>query len=279
MNSNEYFETFTVLDDILSFLGYVVDEYGSPIGLKLNENDNLFFEGVHHDYVYFCFTKMLRSCCAFNELAKKGFREDCMAIGRIIYETYLQLSNALKNPKFIEVSVFQTLKLKVGQVDFVKINGRVNRNKVFDHKLEKVLNHDLRTTTLVKRTLSSVDMNLHELFYKFMSELIHSNFITSGNYRTQDNLKYNVDTNKPHVDVLFVISYLLFLTFEQMEYYHYKFEYFDQTDFTVPTLLEFSCLKEKLRDILVEIIDIIEISDDIEGTRKKFLERIAQKLF
>lgn len=275
MTKDKYFKIIAELDDVLSFLGYIVDEFGEPIGLKMNDKDELFNEGVHHDYVYFCFTKMLRSACAYNELAKKGFREDCMSIGRCIYETYLHVSNALKNPDFIKVSVFQALKLKVGTLEFARQNGRINRNKVYDSKKNKVFKHDLRTTTLVRRTLAPVDKKLHNLFYEFMSELIHSNFISAGNYRTQNNSKYDVDTNDAHVDVIFTLTYLLFMTCEHMEFYHTKYDSFEETGLTVPVILEFIAIKENLRDILKELIKVIEISEDVEGTRQLFLDRIT----
>ena len=270
MMSNRYFEILSDFDDVLSFLGYVVNEFGNPIGLKMKKENELFFEGTHHDYVYFCFTKILRSCCAFNELAKKGFREDCMIIGRSIYESYLQVSNALKNPKFIEISVFQTLKIKARLLKF-------DRNKVYDLS-NKSWDHDLRTFTLAKNTLSLLDSKLHKLFYRFMSELIHSNFISVGNYRTSDNLKYDVDTNKPNIEVIFTLGYFLFLTCEHMEYYHLNFDSFRQTDLSVPVIIEFSCMKKKLKIVLLEMIDVIKISGNYEIIRKIFLERITQNI-
>ncbi|WP_432664527.1 DUF5677 domain-containing protein [Wukongibacter baidiensis] len=273
-----YFEIIKEFDDALAFLGYVVDEFGDPIGLEMDAKDELFNEGVHHDYVYFCFTKMLRSACAYNELAKQGFREDCMAIGRTIYETYLQVSNALKNPDFISTAVFQSLKLKVGLVEFAKENGRVNRNKIYDPKENKIYKHDLRTTTLVRRTLAPVDRKLHKFFYEFMSELIHSNFISVGNYRTEDNSKYNVDTNNPHADVIFTLGYLLFIICEHMEYYHIKYEVFRETSLTIPVMWEFICIKEKLRRKLKELVEIIEIPGDIDAVRQLFLDRIKLNL-
>lgn len=275
MKSERYFEILEELDDVLSFLGCMVDEYGNPIGLKMKQDDNLFYEGVHHDYVYFCFTKILRSCCAYSELAKKGFREDCMAIGRTIYETYLHVSNALKKPEFIDVTVFQTLKLKVGLAKFVRKNKRVDRTKVFDFEKKKELSHDLRTTKLVNSTLTSVDKKIHKMLYEFMSELIHSNFISSGNYRSRDNKKYNVDNNSPHLDVIFFLTYFLYLTAEHIDYYHYKYSHFYETDLTIPARLELSKTIRRLQVLIEDMSNVIETSENFENIRKIINERVT----
>lgn len=274
MAKDEYFEIIIgELDDAIRFLSQVVDDVGNTIGIYLPQTHANFRHGVHHDYVYFCVTKSLRSSSAMLELVKMGFREDCMIIARSIYETYLLLSNSLKNPDFIDVVVFQSLKLSKGIMKPQK-----DHNMVRDVNSGEIFSHDLRKAKLARNTLHESDGKIHHFIYKFMSEIIHSDFLSSGNYRTIDNKKYVVVTGLKHINELFFLTYFIYLICEHMQFYHANFDFINKTDLHIQDVIEFQNVEMNLSSILIEMIGIIKFTDNDSKFKDLLRKRITKNV-
>lgn len=247
VDDNQYKKILDNLYDSLCFYGYIIDDVGDVLAIKMDKEDKDFDKAVHHDYVYFCITKSVRSLLASLELSKMRFREDSMIILRTVYECYLLLANAISDCQFIQKTVYNELGLKYGIYKYFKSRmGKTAFRKVVRYEDNKVFDHDLRKSTLSRSTYNTIDSKVHRYLYNYLCEHTHSHFISAGNYRTQDETKYDPNVQGAYIDVLFMINYLTYLIGESIYLYHKNYNY--HITLTVVEIIELGEHLKKLKN-------------------------------
>lgn len=277
MNTNDSNNFIETIHDVLSFIGYMVDKYGNVYVIG---SDKALEESVpeyHHDYFYFCLTKATRSLLASNILADMRFREDAMVLARSAYETYLLIANVINNELFINDSVILSLMLINGDAKYYRQkNGKIDFRKVIIEGVNKPLKYDMSISELSKNTFNKYDYLIHKQLYKYMSEFLHSNFIGAGNYRTDNDKKYDVEPKTVYLDIHFIVMYNTYLLLQSMyqEYHKYNLYLFNQIDEN--EIFELKCMIDLLKKYLNIILNELNFSMSYPNLKDLILKRINE---
>lgn len=271
---------FNILDealDILGFYAYLIEQYGQVKAVQNDFKGNDYITDVYHDYIYFCFTKTTRSLLASVYLAKNYFREDTLIILRSVYETYLRLSSALKNPNNIQEYVFQQVGLQEGLYKY-KIGKKSIKYNILVDSEGNSYNHNTSIGKIAQNTLCSEDDKIHKPFYKYLSEHCHSNMLSSGNYRTKSNLNYCIEIDTMYLEVPFSILYFCLIIGECILYYHSNLNRWNNEHLTTSEYLEFTKLIEQQKVQVLELISQIDFSQVHSELKDFFIERVNQSI-
>ena len=279
MNSNDCSKFVKMNDDAVSFINYMVNKYGDVLMIDTNKSYNELLPNYHHDYFYFCLTKATRSLLASNKLANMRFREDAMILARTAYETYLLMANVINDEDFVIKSVCINLLLSTGEATYFKEkNGRIDFHKVVLKDTNKPLDYDMSISTLSKKTFSNYDKFIHKELYKYMSEFLHSDFMSSGNYRTDNDKKYDVEPMNIYLDIHFIIMYITYLLLQSMylELNRYKEYMFNQIE--VDEMSELNALLNKLVKYLDTILNDLDFRIGSSNFKDMISKRIREKI-
>jgi hypothetical protein len=276
LNLNDINDFIHINNDALLFIEYMVDKYGNVflIGSEKTIEDS--YPEYHHDYFYFCLTKATRSLLASNKLADMRYREDAMVLIRSAYETYLLMANVIKNESFISNLIIGLMLINGRAKYFRNKNGKVDFHNIILDDDKESLKYDMSISTLAKKTFSKYDRLIHKELYKYMSEFLHSDFIGSGNYRTNDDKKYEVKPKTLYLDVHFFIMYITYLLIQSMhlEYSKYKMYLFNKIDKNEISKLE--KILNILKDHLFIILDGLDFSMRNPNLKDMMLKRINE---
>ena len=279
MNTYDFNIFSDINHDALSFIGYMVDKYGDTMVIGSNKDFKDSLPDYHHDYFYFCLTKATRSLLAYI-LADKRFREDAMVLTRTAYETYLLIANVIDDEYFINSSVIISLMLYSGKANYLKRdNGKIDFHKVIVKGIDKPVTYDMSISTLARKTFCKYDRIIHKEIYKYMSEFSHSDFIGSGNYRTKDNKKYDVEPKTVYAEIHFLIMYITYLLLQSMyiEYTKYNLYIFNQIDRN--EMSELKVIHNNLKNHLNIILEKLDLSRKSPDLKALLLNRINENIF
>lgn len=274
MDSEFYLKTLDRCFDCLEFMGHMIDEYGMVVAVGVEYPNDERLARVHHDYIYFCLTRITRSLLAASELAKLGFREDVMSIVRTAYETYLLLGNSLNKQEFVYKPVVIATGLHEGVFYHPKKGKRIDFSKVIDRRSKKETNYDMRISTLARGTYCYYDKLLHKTFYQYLSEYIHGDFMCSGDYRTSDDTCYDVEPKCYHLQTIFSISYMCLLTLQSIYLYHREFNDLTFTSLYMAEVIELGAIEGGLNENLIEMIKHMDFSQGKQSMKELFIKRV-----
>lgn len=110
MSNYIYKSILHINDKTLEFMESIIDKYGKVTFLKDIENASLEKE-KHHDYVFFCITKAVRSLNAAHALCLYlNNKEDTLVLVRTAYEMYLSMANSIND----DVHTFKAVDVEIG---------------------------------------------------------------------------------------------------------------------------------------------------------------------
>ncbi len=263
------------IEDIHLFLGYMIDNHGEIIGLKVDKPIAQRSYEYQHDYVYFCVTKMTRSLVAATKLFENAFREDIMTICRGVYESYLLMGNAINHRDFYYKAINISVGLKNGFYKYKEVNGKKNYNKVIEVSTNKEYSFNMGISYLAGNTYSRIDRNIHKNLYRYISEYCHGDFIGAGNYRNEDSTNYDLIPNGLNLDSLFIIYYCTYLAVEALKIYYDRYDS-EEDDLVFEELIEFSSLIKLLRNDLTQIIGMLEYPERDKHLKTQLLNRVSE---
>ncbi|RII31043.1 MAG: hypothetical protein CXR30_04365 [Geobacter sp.] len=185
------------LDSSLVFFMDLIDEHGKPLALIQRSGD---VELLVNDFVYFCVTKSCRSLYAIKFLIEKKFAEDALIILRSIYENYLSSTYVIHNPTALEYFIYNRIGLGVGILEHpITPKGKRDTRKVRNKNTEETSSLFLSISDLARGTGIAEDEELFSGLYNYLCQHTHSNMISSGSYRNDNNTCY---TYSPHDNTL-----------------------------------------------------------------------------
>lgn len=279
MNTNDCNNFIQINHDALSFIGYIVDEYGDTLVIGSNKPFKESLPDYHHDYFYFCLTKATRSLLASNKLAEMRFREDAMILTRTAYETYLLIANVVNDENFIDISIFISLMLNTGEAKYLRRDtGKLDFHKVIINGVDNPIAYDMSVSTLAKKTFSKYDKLIHKDLYKYMSEFLHSDFISSGNYRTDDNKKYDVEPKYLYLDIHFLIMYITYLLLQSMYIEYKKYNKYTFNQIIEEEMSELNAILNKLKRYLHTILSKLDLSMRSSNLKDLIFNRIDENI-
>ncbi len=146
-----------------------------------------------NDFYHFCFVKACKSLNATETLAMNFMQEDSQTILRTAYECYLNASFARNNPNSLD----ELIDYKIGLSDGVfkhpiSKNGKVQRDKIIHPKTGEIIRFGITISHMANNNSILEDGPLFAPLYKHLSEHVHVHFMTSGNYRNKDELRYTM---------------------------------------------------------------------------------------
>lgn len=272
MNDTVYKDTLKFVKDVVDFFNYLVEQYGEvkivKYGSDIKERKNY----KYHDFIYFCFSKSVRSLYASIDLAEKCFREDCLIILRTVYENYLHISHVLKNPEMIQEYVEQTVGLDAGIYKYkIDKNGRKNYKIIINVNTLREYKYSTNNGTRARFSINKLDFKIHQSIYKYLSEHIHPNMMGSGNYRSKDHIHYLAEPQYIYLEVPFLLVYICYILSEAMYYYHTEYSEINGETLSMLELTEYNSIMDRLRNQIFELLKICELEQEL---KKEIISRI-----
>lgn len=194
-------------------------------GMPVNDID------IEEDFVYFCFAKFTKTMNSINVLIKEKLYEDALILLRSNFECFINAKAVVVSSECLD----SFIEYKLGLIDgkkYKKKNGRsdrirnVNTGEEFEY-IDRIYD--------IAQKANETDS--YRYLYKYLCEITHCNFITSGYYR--DGVVYSYEK----VNEVALYNVLLWSV-----YLNYKF---------------YNCLIED------EIFDIDELKDEVEDVLSK----------
>ncbi|WBL44261.1 DUF5677 domain-containing protein [Algoriphagus halophytocola] len=168
----------------------ICDQYGEVKVLKFNRKT---FENKQSDFYHFCLVKACKSLHAVECLVVNFLQEDSQTVLRTAYEAYLHMAYVRNVPD----SLNQFLDFKLGLVsgDYthpLSGRGKPQRDKVLDPVTKEIFNYGISVRQLALGNRIKEDSFIFDKLYRHLSEHVHINFISSGNYRSKDQMSYTM---------------------------------------------------------------------------------------
>lgn len=272
--SNTYKSTLAIARDTIDFFNYLIEEYGE---VKFIKYENEFEEEdrfKYNDFIYFCFTKSVRSLYAAIDLADKYYREDCLIILRTVYENYLYIVHVLNKPSIIQEYVEQVVGLTFGKYRYkTDENGRKNYNLIIDSD-SKEYRHGTSNAKRAKYSINKLDIKLHKFIYKYLSEHTHPNMMASGNYRSKDNKQYLTEPYQIYLEVPFLILYIAYVLADSIYYYHTKASKWNKELMSSELIVEFRLIIERLKINLFKFLEECNLEEEFKEILIKRIDKI-----
>lgn len=169
------------------------------------------------------------------------------------------------------------LLLRTGQATYLRRkDGTINYRKVVIDN--KTFDYDISISTLSKKTYCEYDKFIHKELYKYMSEFMHSDYIGSGNYRTNNDKSYDVEPKKLYLDIHFLIMYITYLLIQSMylEFNRYKLYPFNQLE--KDEMSELGTILHKLSNCLKTILNELDFSLMSYDVHDMIYKRISENI-
>ena len=257
---NLYFELDEWLDEAVNYFMHLVDNHAKPLALITGDPDLLL-----NDFVYFCVTKSCRSLRAILLLIDQRFEEDALILVRSIYENYLSSAYVIQTPTALEYFIYNRIGLGVGVLEHpITPKGKRDPRKVRNKHTDEVSTLTLSISDLAKGTGIREDQEFFTSFYNYLCQHTHSNMISSGSYRTDDNCKY---THCCH-DTPLQAKYYTTLVMALLGQCLLKFPHFPEE--LKPSLI---LLTKWARDLLMRELDIFDFRT-VEGLKTAIPHRL-----
>jgi hypothetical protein len=192
----------------------IIATYGEVKALKYNSKKRVDFI---HDYIFFCFTKFVKSISAISILLDKKLPEDSSIILYSTYRNYLTISFLQKNPQIVEKLISIPILASKGQMENTKTAKGVPDHITIidpDTKMASPIYHSL--SDLVSETFYKEDVIIHEYINVFLSEISYSSFITSGNYRNNVEMHYTYKDYATIMQPSLLTSYFQLITLREI---------------------------------------------------------------
>lgn len=184
---NQLMIQFADQNDVLE---KILNKYGVVKFLKSNKK-NLDFK--LHDFYYFCIAKACKSLNATETLIHNFIQEDSQTVLRTAYECYLNASFARFNPTSIINLIDYKLGLMAGIIQHpTSKKNKQLRNKIIDPITGEDIPYGQSIHYMAHNNGLEEDGPLFNHLYKHLSEHVHVNFMTSGNYRDEEELNYTI---------------------------------------------------------------------------------------
>lgn len=268
--SNKYKRTLEIARDTNNFFNYLIDQYGEVKFIKYENESSEFDRFRYNDFIYFCFTKSVRSIYAAIDLAEKYYREDSLILLRNVYENYLYIVHVLNKPEMIQEYVEQIVGLTFGKYTYKNDkNGRKNYRVLIDADL-KEYKHGTSNAERAKHSINELDIKIHKFIYKYLSEHTHPNMMASGNYRSKDSKQYVTEPYQVYLEVPFFILYVAYLIADSIYYYHTK-----NSKWNEELILEFQSIIKRLKITLFEFLEEGNLKEDFKKLLIKRIEKIS----
>lgn len=195
----------------------ICDKYGEVKVVKLNRKT---FENKRSDFYHFCLVKACKSLHAAECLVGNFLQEDSQTVLRTAYEAYLHMAYVRNVPE----SLNQFLDFKLGLITkdyFHPLNGKgkPQRDKVCNMQTNEIFDYGISIRQMAYGNLIEEDSLVFDKLYRHLSEHVHVNFISSGNYRSKDQKSYTMFDgsmvlqaafNSVLISLLVLVDYSLF---------------------------------------------------------------------
>lgn len=273
--SNTYKSSLAIARDTIDFFNYLIEQYGEVKFIKYKDEFKEYDRFKYNDFIYFCFTKSVRSLYATIDLADKYYREDSLIILRTVYENYLYIVHVLNNPYKIQEYVEQVVGLTFGKYRYkTNENGRKNYNLVIDTD-SKEYRHGTSNATRAKYSINKLDIKLHKFIYKYLSEHTHPNMMASGNYRSKDNKQYLTEPYQVYLEVPFLILYMAYILADSIYYYHTKNSKWNKELIGSELMVEFQSVIERLKITLIKFLGECNLEEEFKEMLIKRIDKIS----
>jgi len=168
----------------------ICDKYGEVKVVKLNRKT---FENKRNDFYHFCLVKACKSLHAAECLVGNFLQEDSQTVLRTAYEAYFHMSYVRNVPESLD----QFLDFKLGLVsgDYchpLNGKGKPQRDKVCKVQTKEIFDYGITIRQMAFGNLIEEDSLVFDKLYRHLSEHVHVNFISSGNYRSKDQKSYTM---------------------------------------------------------------------------------------
>ncbi|WP_422006504.1 DUF5677 domain-containing protein [Roseivirga pacifica] len=210
------FETFGFVNETLEEL---IEKYGE---IKVIKYQKRTMEFKLHDFYHFCLVKACKSLNAAETLISNYIQEDSQTVLRTAYECYLNASFARCNPNSLNELMDFKVSLYTGILTHpISKKGHVQRNQILNPKTGEIAPFGISIYHMASNGPCKEDAELYDSLYKHLSEHVHVHFITSGNYRNMEDLKYTMFKGElllqplyqgVLIGLMFLADYLLFNT-------------------------------------------------------------------
>ncbi|KLV05128.1 hypothetical protein ABT56_13135 [Photobacterium aquae] len=253
------------LQNNLDVLESTIAKHGEVIALHKNNKTQ---SDLVHDYIFLCLTKGTRSLSSSDLLITESYLEDALILARSSYESYLNAAYIYENPDKVKELLITKLGLARGIFSHpLSKSGYPNRKKVTNPLTG---NNEEYGVTIAKMAMSTpypYDEEAHHLLYQFLSEFTHVNIVSSGAYRTVDQMRYIVAPSSESifsttVICLYVSWLLLDLTVDYIESKRVPLMFIDLQ------LVESG-------ELLMHAIENLNFDSSLESLKEYMLKRIA----
>lgn len=235
---------------IISLQSIVIVPAKRAIGMPIDEID------VEEDFIYFCFAKFTKTMIAIDTLIENKLYEDALILLRSCYESLINAKAVVFSPETLEHFVEYKL-------------GLINNEKYKKKKLGKIQNIDTeeeivyidKIYDIAKKAKEEVS---YKYLYKYLCEITHCNFITSGYYR--DGAVYSYEKE----NMIALYNLLLWSIYINYKFYNclIEDEIFDIDE------LENEVLDVLNDDILIIVEEFESLIVDIRNSNNKNKEDI-----
>lgn len=159
-----------------------VDNYSVAKAIYFDDFKNRDF--IVNDFLHFCFAKSCKSLLAVEALIKIHCSEDALIILRSAYENYIHITYLLNHPESIDEFVQKKVGLHTGTFKYAETSrGKINRRNIIDSETNELLPFGVSNMRMLEGSRHSLDCEVYNVMYPFLSEHVHTHMMASGSYR------------------------------------------------------------------------------------------------
>ena len=192
-------------DTAIIFLGRVISDHGIAKNVQADDEQNVY---AHHDFVFFCLAKTLKSLRAIKLLLGDYFGEDGLALSRSVYENYLHISYVLRHPERINNFVALKFGLRSGLYKLDRSKGCIR-----DCTTNEIVGEHITVRRMAKESAFAEDLPIYDFLYQYLSDYSHPNMTSIGAYLDGDRFDVVGETKLPHALLYSLFPAVLILRF------------------------------------------------------------------
>ena len=226
---------------IVDFQSIVIVPSKKAIGMPVDEID------IEEDFIYFCFAKFTKTIIAIDNLIEYKLYEDALILLRSCYESFINAKSVVFAPETLEHFV----EYKLGLIDNKKYKKR-KFGKIQNIDTEEEVVYIDKIYDIAKKAKEEIS---YKYLYKYLCEITHCNFITSGYYR--DGVVYSYKKE----NMIALYNLLLWSIYINYKFYNCLIE---------DEIFDIEELEDEVLDVLND--DILIIVEEFESMIKNIEE-------
>lgn len=152
----------------------IIHEHGIARNIRGDEENAVF-----QDFLFFCYTKSLKTFEGIQSLLSAGYGEDCLTLSRTILEIYITVAYLLRTPEKIIDLVIIPIRVETGLCERATVDGR----KVFrDKETGNIYPRKISVWQRANETYDQSDPQIYQFLYDYLSDYVHPNISAITNY-------------------------------------------------------------------------------------------------